>query len=63
MLCTIGCSARLGDPVALLPVLNHVLFKYSPRVARAVIAHGFEVCWAVFLVTWQIPLGVKIYVR
>ncbi|EFJ49378.1 hypothetical protein VOLCADRAFT_89740 [Volvox carteri f. nagariensis] len=33
---------RLGDPVALLPLLNFTLLKFSRHVARFIVRHGFE---------------------
>lgn len=34
---------RLGDPVALLPLLNFALLKFSKHVARTIVQSGFEV--------------------
>ncbi|GIL72177.1 hypothetical protein Vretimale_340 [Volvox reticuliferus] len=33
---------RLGDPVALLPLFNFTLLKFSRHVARFIVQHGFE---------------------
>ncbi|KAK9810129.1 hypothetical protein WJX72_005236 [[Myrmecia] bisecta] len=33
---------RLGDPVALLPLLNYVLVKFSRHVAQAIVSNGYE---------------------
>ncbi|GIL45501.1 hypothetical protein Vafri_2721 [Volvox africanus] len=33
---------RLGDPVALLPLFNFTLLKFSRHVARFIVRHGFE---------------------
>lgn len=37
------CSVRLGDPVALLPLMNHALLKFSRHVAKHIAQCGFEV--------------------
>ncbi|CAD7697406.1 unnamed protein product [Ostreobium quekettii] len=34
---------RIGDPVAFLPVLHHVLLKFSRALARDVSEHGYEI--------------------
>lgn len=36
-------SVRLGDPVALLPLMNHALLKFSRHVAKHIAQCGFEV--------------------
>ncbi len=38
-----GPRLRLGDPVALLPILSFALLKFSRHVARFVVRSGFEV--------------------
>lgn len=38
-----ACRLRLGDPLAVLPLLNHVLLKYSKHVTKWILDHGIEV--------------------
>lgn len=33
----------MGDPLAALPLLNHVLLKYSKHVSKWILDHGVEV--------------------
>ncbi len=37
------CRLKLGDPAALLPILHHILLRFSRHVAQCIAKAGFEV--------------------